>query len=141
MKLMGLDYGDKTVGVAISDDLYLTAQSLETIGRKDPTNLKSTITRLRELITLYNIEAIVLGLPISMSGQTNERVLITEKFGRRLVREFELPVIMQDERLSTFGAMQVLNETGLSSRGKKQLVDKMAAAIILQSYMDTHPMK
>ncbi len=135
-RVMGLDYGSKTVGVAVNDLLGLTAQAIETINRSDENNLKGTIARLAELIESYEVEKIVLGLPVNMNTTLGERVVKTEKFKRRLEREFGLEVLFEDERLTTAGAMRFMEDTAMSGKKKKQVVDKMAAAIILQSYMD-----
>jgi putative Holliday junction resolvase len=135
-RVMGLDYGSKTVGVAVNDLLGLTAQAVETIQRSDENNLKGTISRLGELIESYEVETIVLGLPVNMNTTSGERVAKTEKFKRRLEREFGLEVVFEDERLTTAGAMRFMEDTAMSGKKKKQVVDKMAAAIILQSYMD-----
>lgn len=136
MRLMGLDYGSKTVGVAVSDPLGLTAQAVETIQRKDEDNLKATISRMAALIETYGVEKLVLGLPVNMDTTAGERVAKTEKFKRRLEREFGLEVVFEDERLSTAAAYRFMEDTSMTARKKKQSVDKMAAAIILQSYMD-----
>jgi len=136
MRYIGLDYGSKTVGVAVSDPFGWTAQPIETITRKDEANLVSTIERLREIITEYGVEAIVLGLPKNMNNTSGERVALTEKFQRRLVKEFELEVIMCDERLSTIGASRVLDEAKMKKRKQKTVIDKLAAVFILQGYLD-----
>lgn len=136
MKYMGLDYGSKTVGVAISDPFGWTAQPIETITRKDEANLVSTIERLREIITSSEVDAIVLGLPKNMNNTEGERVALTEKFQRRLIKEFKLEVIMWDERLSTMGASRVLDEANMKKRKQKTVIDKLAAVFILQGFLD-----
>ncbi len=137
MRYIGLDYGSKTVGVAVSDPFGWTAQPVETITRKDEANLVSTIERLREIITEYGVEAIVLGLPKNMNNTEGERVALTEKFGRRLEREFALEIILWDERLSTMGASRVLDEANMKKRNQKKVIDKLAAVFILQGYLDS----
>lgn len=137
MRYMGLDFGSKTVGVAVSDPFGWTAQPIETIERKDEANLVATIQRLGEIITSNNVEAIVLGLPKNMNNTEGERVAITEKFQRRLIKEFGLEVIMWDERLSTLGASRVLDEANMRKRNQKKVIDKLAAVFILQGYLDT----
>lgn len=138
MRTMGLDYGSKTVGVAISDALGWTAQPVETIQRKDEANLVSTIDRMRELIQEYEVNKIVLGLPKNMNNTEGERAEITRKFERRLIREFELEVILWDERLSTMGASRVLDAAGMHKKKQKKVIDKMAAVLILQGYLDAN---
>lgn len=136
MRFMGLDYGSKTVGVAISDPFGWTAQPIETIFRKDEANLIETISRLRELIDAYQIESIVLGIPKNMNNTEGERVEKTEKFLRRLDREFGLPIIKQDERLSTLGASRTLDAANMRKSKQKEVIDKMAAVFILQGFLD-----
>ena len=137
MRYMGLDFGSKTVGVAVSDPFGWTAQPIETVERKDEANLVATIGRLAEIIEQYSVEAIVLGLPKNMNNTEGERVAITEKFQRRLIKEFGLEVIMWDERLSTLGAARVLDEANMRKRNQKKVIDKLAAVFILQGYLDT----
>ncbi|QUI23864.1 Holliday junction resolvase RuvX [Vallitalea pronyensis] len=136
MRVLGLDYGSKTVGVAVSDPLGWTAQGIETIHRKEENNLKSTITRLTEIINEYNIEKIVLGLPKNMNNTCGERVDRTLYFKDRLIRELSLPVETWDERLSTMGAKRSMLEADLSRMKQKKIIDKMAAVYILQGYLD-----
>jgi len=136
-RIMGLDYGSKTVGVAISDPFGWTAQPIETINRKEPDNLVATIERLKELIGTYQVEKIVLGLPMNMNNTKGERVALTEKFQRRLKKELSLEVIMWDERLSTMGAARFLDEAEVKKKKQKKVIDKIAAGLILQSYLTT----
>lgn len=138
MRILGLDYGSKTVGVAISDPFGWTAQGIETINRKDENNLIYTISRLKEIINEYNIEKIVLGLPKNMNNTEGERAEKTLKFQRRLEKEFGLEVDMWDERLSTVGAKRTLLEADISRKKQKKVIDKMAAVFILQGYLDCH---
>lgn len=137
MRYLGLDYGSKTVGVAVSDPFGWTAQPVETINRKDEANLVATIERLKELILEYSVDQIVLGLPKNMNNTSGERVALTEKFQRRLIREFELEVIMWDERLSTAGASWALDEAGVKKSNQKKHIDKLAASFILQGFLDS----
>lgn len=136
MRILGLDYGSKTVGVAVSDPFGWTAQGIETINRKDENNLKLTIVRLAEIINEYNIEKIVLGLPKNMNNTSGERVEKTMYFKNRLMKEFSLPVETWDERLSTIGAKRSLLEADISRKKQKKVIDKMAAVFILQGYLD-----
>lgn len=136
MRILGLDYGSKTLGVAVSDPFGWTAQGIETINRKDENNLKSTIGRLVDIINEYNIEKIVLGLPKNMNNTSGERVDRTLYFKNRLMREFSIPVETWDERLSTIGAKRSLLEADLSRKKQSKVIDKMAAVFILQGYLD-----
>lgn len=138
MRILGLDYGSKTVGVAVSDLMGWTAQGIETIRRKDENNLKSTISRLIEIINEYNIEKIVLGLPKNMNNTSGERVDRTMYFRDRLERELGISVETWDERLSTMGARRSMLEADLSRKKQKKIIDKMAAVYILQGYLDCH---
>lgn len=138
MRILGLDYGSKTLGVAISDPFGWTAQGLETITRKEENNLVATIIRLKEIITGYSIDKIVLGLPKNMNNTAGERVEKTLVFKRRLEREFDITVITWDERLSTVGAQRLLNEAEVGKKKQKQVIDKMAAVFILQGYLDAN---
>lgn len=136
MRILGLDYGSKTLGVAVSDPFGWTAQGIETINRKEEKNLKSTIARLSDIINEYNIEKIVLGLPKNMNNSSGDRVDRTLYFKDRLIREFGIPVETWDERLSTIGAKRSLLEADLSRKKQNKVIDKMAAVFILQGYLD-----
>ncbi len=136
MRIMGLDYGDKTVGVAISDELLITAQPIETIERERSSKLRKTYQRLEALIAEYGVEKIVVGKPLNMNGTEGERVEITRAFADELTRRTGLEIEMVDERLTTVEADRILAETGVASSARKEHIDKMAAAIILQSYLD-----
>lgn len=136
MRIMGLDYGSVTVGVAISDALQLTAQGIETISRKEENKLRRTLARIEELITEYEVGRIVIGLPKNMNNTVGERAQRTLEFKEKLERRTGLPVEMWDERLSTVAAEQVLMESGVRREDRKQYVDKIAAALILQGYLD-----
>lgn len=136
MRIMGLDYGTKTVGVAVSDSLLVTAQSLETITRKSENKLRQTMARIEELIEEYQIDKIVLGLPKNMNGTQGERAERTKEFQSMLFRRTGLPVELWDERLTTVAAEQVLMESGVRRECRKDYVDAVAAALILQGYLD-----
>lgn len=136
MRVMALDYGDKTVGVAISDELMLTAQPLETIKRSRPTKLRQTLARIEALMEEYDVSEIVIGLPKKMNNEEGERCKQTREFGGTLERRCGLPVIYQDERLTTVEADAVLTEGGVRKERRKQYIDKMAASIILQAYLE-----
>lgn len=136
MRILGLDFGSKTVGVAVSDGLLLTAQGVETIERKDENKLRKTCARIEELIAEYEITEIVLGLPKNMNNTEGERVEKTKAFGEMLERRTGLPVHYWDERLTTVAAEQILMESGVHRENRKAVIDKVAAGLILQGYLD-----
>ena len=136
MRILGLDFGSKTVGVAVSDGLLLTAQGVETIERKDENKLRKTCARIEELIAEYEITEIVLGLPKNMNNTEGERVEKTKAFGEMLERRTGLPVHYWDERLATVAAEQILMESGGRRENRKAVIDKVAAGLILQGYLD-----
>ena len=136
MRILGLDYGSRTVGVAISDMMGWTAQSLETITRKEENKLRKTLARIEALVKEYEVEKIVLGYPKHMNNDEGDRCDKTESFKEMLERRTGLPVILQDERMSTASAERILMEGGVRRENRKEFVDKMAAAFILQTYLD-----
>ena len=136
MRIMGLDYGSKTVGVAISDELLLTAQAKEIIRRKEENKLRKTLARIEELIQEYDVETIVLGLPLNMDQSESVRSGLSEEFNEKLERRTSLPVIMWDERLTTVEADAIMDEVGIKKADRKEYVDMIAAQIILQDYLD-----
>lgn len=136
MRIMGLDYGAKTVGVAISDALLLTAQAIETIKRERENKLRKTLARIEELIVEYEVDLIVLGLPMNMDGTEGERTAPTLGFADMLRRRTGLEVIMQNEQLTTREADEILIEAGIHLENRKDYVDKIAAGFILQEYLD-----
>lgn len=137
MRIMGLDYGTKTVGVAISDELLITAQPIETITRKSETKLRQTLARIEELANEYGVEEIVLGLPKNMNNTLGERAVASEEFMESINRRTGLNVVLWDERLTTKESERILIDTGVRRENRKEYIDKMAAAIILQSYLDS----
>ena len=137
MRMMGLDYGSRTVGVAVSDLLGITAQGVETITRKEENKLRRTLARIEELIGEYQIEMIVLGYPKNMDDSIGERAKKTEEFRDMLVRRTDLPVVLWDERLTTMEANDILIESGVPRENRKRVIDKIAAVLILRSYMDS----
>ena len=122
MRILGLDFGSKTVGVAVSDGLLLTAQGVETIERKDENKLRKTCARIEELIAEYEITEIVLGLPKNMNNTEGERVEKTKAFGEMLERRTGLPVHYWDERLTTVAAEQILMESGVRRENRKAVI-------------------
>lgn len=137
---MGLDYGTKTVGVAVSDALGITAQGVETITRKSNKKLRQTLARIEELVEEYHVEKIVLGLPKNMNNTLGDRAEETKEFQAMLERRTGLEVILWDERLTTMESERILKEGGIRREYRKERIDWMAASLILQSYMDSHPM-
>lgn len=126
--------------MAVSDALGMTAQGLETIVRKDEDKLRRTCARIEELIREYKIETIVLGYPKNMNNTLGERVKKTESFKAMLERRTGLPVILWDERLTTAAAEAVLKESGVRRENRKAVIDKVAASLILQGYLDRQSM-
>lgn len=133
---MGLDYGSRTVGVALSDELLITAQAKEIIRRKEENKLRRTLARIEELITTYGVEKIVLGLPINMDMTPSERSQLCLEFKDRIERRTDVPVVMWDERLTTVAADEIMDELGIKGRERKEYVDMIAAQVILQDYLD-----
>ena len=137
MRIMGLDYGSKTVGVAVSDLLGMTAQPVETITRKDENKLRKTCARIEELIKEYEVSKIVLGLPKHMNDDIGDRAEKSIAFGEMLKRRTGLEVVMWDERLTTVEAEQTLIECNVRREDRKKYIDQIAAVFILQGYMDS----
>lgn len=138
MRILGLDYGDKTVGVAVSDPFGWTAQGLEIIKRNSENEYKQSLGRLAELIKEYEVDTIVLGYPLNLDGSVSERCKKTEAYKERIERRFTgIPVILWDERLSTVAAANFLMEAGLNNGQRKGVIDKMAAVYILQGYLNS----
>lgn len=131
-----MDFGSKTVGVAISDPLLITAQGIEIIRRKEENKLRRTLARIEELITEYEIEEIVLGFPKNMNDTIGERAELSLEFQEKLERRTGLPVVMWDERLTTVAADKTMMEAGIRREQRKEYVDKIAAVLILQGYLD-----
>ena len=139
MRIMGLDFGSVTVGVAISDGLLLTAQGIEVIKRKEENKLRRTLARIEELVNEYEVSKIVLGLPKNMDNSEGERALKTRDFAAMLERRTGLEVVMWDERLTTVAAHNVMLEADMSRAKREKVVDKVAATFILQGYLDSLP--
>lgn len=137
MRIMGLDYGSKTVGVAMSDELLITAQVLETITRKDENKLRKTLARIEEIVKEYQVGTIVLGYPKNMNNTLGDRIERTMEFKEALERRCNLPVILWDERLTTIAAEKSLMESKVRREHRKDYVDQVAAAFILQGYLDS----
>lgn len=136
MRVMGLDVGSKTVGVAVSDLLGWTAQGVEII-RIDEANGEFGFDRVGELIKEYEVESFVVGLPKNMNNSIGPRAEASMAYGDKLIELFNLPVVYQDERLTTVQAERMLVEQANTSRAKrKKVIDKLAAVMILQNYLD-----
>ncbi|MBQ5734343.1 MAG: Holliday junction resolvase RuvX [Lachnospiraceae bacterium] len=136
MRVMGLDYGTRTVGVAISDALKITAQGIETIERKEENKLRKTLQRIEALIKEYEVDTIVLGYPKNMNDTVGERAERSLEFKEMLERRTGLTVVMWDERLTTVAADKVLMECDVRRENRKAYVDRIAAVFILQGYLD-----
>lgn len=137
MRIMGLDFGSKTVGVAVSDPLGITAQGLEIVRRTSENKLRKTLARIEALIEEYQVEKIVLGYPKNMNNTVGERVEKTEAFAEMLRRRTGLEVVMWDERLSTVEAQRTMMDAGIRREDRDKYVDKIAATIILQGYLSS----
>ena len=131
MRILGLDFGSKTVGVAVSDELLITAQGVEIVRRKSPSKLRQTLARIEEIIAEYKVDRIVLGYPKNMNNTEK-----TKEFGDMLARRTGLEVIYWDERLTTVAADRSMMETGIRRENRKEFVDEIAAIFILQGYLD-----
>ena len=136
MRIMGLDFGSKTVGVAVSDPLGLTAQGVEIIRRKSEKKLRQTLARIEELVDQYKVERIVLGLPKHMNNDIGERAENSLELQNMLEKRTGLHVVMWDERLTTVEADRTMMETGIRRENRKEYVDMLAAVFILQGYLD-----
>lgn len=141
MRVLGLDYGSKTVGVAVSDPLGFTAQAVETIWRKQENKLRKTLARIDELISEYQVGEIVVGYPKNMNNTVGERAVKSLEFKEMLEKRTGLPVVMWDERLTTLEANRTLMESGVRRENRKQFLDELAAVFILQGYLDLQRMQ
>jgi putative holliday junction resolvase len=134
MRAMGLDVGTKTVGVAISDELGITAQPITTVRRK---GLAADLNELATLQSEYSVDQIVVGLPLNMNGTEGPRALASRAFGEALEKKLKLPTIYWDERLTTVSAQRSLIESNVSREKRKEVIDQVAAVLILQSWLDS----
>ena len=135
MRIMGLDLGSKTVGVAVSDPLLNVAREVEIIRRKEENKLRQTLARIEELIVEYEIGEIVLGLPLNLDGTEGERAELSREFKDKLERRTGLPVHMWDERLTTVEAIEIMDADGIKPKDREKYVDMIAARVILEGYM------
>ena len=136
MRLMGLDYGNVHVGVALSDELGMTAYPLEVIKRKDSNKLRKTFARIEEIAREYKVDKIIIGLPLNMDDSESEISKTVIDFSENIKRRTGLPVELWDERLSTLEATDILKEAGIKVQDRKTYIDKIAASFILKRYME-----
>lgn len=142
MRILGLDFGQKTIGVAISDPFGWTAQGVEIIRRDKEESVNKSVERIGEIIKEYGVEKIVLGYPKNMNNTVGERGEKTQAFKQKLEKTFgNIEVVLWDERLSTVGAERSLLEADLSRKKRKNVIDKMAAVFILQGFLDSQAKK
>lgn len=135
MKIMGLDYGEARIGVAVSDMLGMLATPLDTICEKDRV---AQLEKTAEVARMHNVEKLVVGYPKHMDGTIGHRAVYTEEFAKELSEKLGIPYVMWDERLSSTEAHRILETGGVSGKKRKTKVDKIAAVIILQGYLDAN---
>ena len=140
-RLLGLDYGSKTVGAAATDPLGLTVQPVETIVRKEEKKLRRTLARIEVLCRELEISAVVVGLPLNMDDTEGERAQLARQFGEAVARRTGLPVYYEDERLTTLEAGEILDETGFARKDRKEVIDQLAAVLILESFISREETK
>lgn len=138
MRIMGLDFGSKTVGVAVSDELGLTATGIEIVRRDSPNKLRKTLARIEALINEYNVDKIVLGYPVMLDGSEGERVEKTKEFATMLHRRTNLEIIFQDERLTTVEAYEIMDLAGIKREDRYKYVDQVAAQVVLEDYLNSN---
>ena len=138
MRIMGLDFGSKTVGVAVSDELGLTATGIEIVRRDSPNKLRKTLARIEALINEYNVDKIVLGYPVMLDGSEGERVEQTKEIATMLHRRTNLEIIFQDERLTTVEAYEIMDLAGIKREDRYKYVDQVAAQVILEDYLNSN---
>ena len=141
MRVMGLDFGSKTVGVSVSDPLGVTAQGVEIIRRTSENKLRQTLARIEALAREYEVGTFVLGFPKNMNNTKGDLAEKSLAFKETLERRTGIPVVMWDERLTTVEANRTLMESGVRRENRKEYVDKLAAVYILQGYLDSEGMK
>ncbi|MCR5703092.1 MAG: Holliday junction resolvase RuvX [Eubacterium sp.] len=135
MRILGLDFGSKTVGVAVTDALGMTAQGVEIIRRPSPKKMRKTLARIQELVEQYDVEKIVIGYPVMLSGSEGERVEKTKEFAQLVQKRTGKEIVFQDERLTTVEAYEIMDEVGIRKEDRYLYVDQIAATIILEDYM------
>ena len=137
MRLLALDFGSKTVGVAVSDELGLTATGVEIVRRKSPDKLRQTLARIEALIEEYQVDKVILGYPVMLDGSEGERVEKTKEFARMLARRTGKEIIFQDERLTTVEAYEIMDLMGIKKEDRYNYVDMVAAKVILEDYLNS----
>ncbi len=138
MKIMGLDFGSKTCGVAMSDSLLMTSQPVEIIRRSREGQIRKTLSRIEDLIKENDVRLIVLGLPLNMNDTEGTRAKASLDFGDHISRRTGLPVVMSDERLTTEESYEIMDRMGIRREDRGKYVDMIAANVILQEYMENH---
>jgi putative Holliday junction resolvase len=133
MRALGLDLGTRTIGLAVSDELGFTAQGLDTLERK---SLRKDLEALAAKVQDYGVDRFVIGLPLNMDGSEGPRASATRRFGDALEQATKLPIIYWDERLTTVAAHRSLSEADVSGRKRKEVIDQVAAMMILQGWLD-----
>lgn len=140
MRIMALDYGSKTVGVALSDPLLMTAQPHTILRREREGAIRKTLSEIEEIVRREDVRLIVVGLPLNMDGTEGDRAALSRTFRDKVERRCGVPAVMSDERLTTVEADETMDSLGLRGRAqRKQYVDMIAAGVILREYMDNHP--
>lgn len=137
MRLMGLDFGSKTVGVAVSDELEMTATGVEIVRRESPNKLRRTLARIGELIKEYDVNTVILGYPVMLDGSEGERVEKTKEFAQMLERRTGVQIIFQDECLTTVEAYEIMDQMGIKKDDRYKYVDMLAAKFILEDYLNS----
>lgn len=137
MRLMGLDFGSKTVGVAVSDELKMTAIGVEIVRRESPNKLRRTLARIGELLKEYDVNTVILGYPVMLDGSEGERVEKTKEFAQMLERRTGVQIIFQDERLTTVEAYEIMDQMGIKKDDRYKYVDMLAAKFILEDYLNS----
>ena len=137
MRLMGLDFGSKTVGVAVSDELKITATGVEIVRRESPNKLRRTLARIGELLKEYDVNTVILGYPVMLDGSEGERVEKTKEFAQMLERRTGVQIIFQDERLTTVEAYEIMDQMGIKKDDRYKYVDMLAAKFILEDYLNS----
>lgn len=135
MRILGLDYGSKTVGVAITDPMGITVQPLKTIFRDRETKLRKTLAEIEKIVEDNDVEKIILGLPLNMDDSEGDRAMATRAFAEKLALRVTVPIEFADERLTTIEAAEILDESGVKRCDQKQFIDQVAAQIILEQYL------
>ena len=141
MRILGLDYGSKTVGAAMTDPLGVTVQPLKTITRDRESKLRKTVSEIERIVSDYGVEKIVLGLPLNMNGTEGERAEKTRAFSELLKKRIQVPIIFEDERLTTVEASEILDESGIPQYEQKKMIDQVAAQLILEQYLNDEAYK